>query len=236
LSDPTAVIWLHDYGALLAATWNLGAAEPLCATLGANGGCAMDPGDILALLVADGLAAALTWGQPTAAERAAWEAVAAEAWRIGSEHPWGGYAPATFMSAKSQVLYGISGQPFMRYALAQAAARTLVVSSAIGSDAALSLTWSDAASYTAYEVWRHTTPTFAAGRPPATLIADGGPPHCASSDGTVTCTDAEALGTSDVNYFYLVRGLTTLGVWAGSNEIGVFTFDLVPGASRAGWR
>jgi hypothetical protein len=119
ISDPALVSWLHEYGRLLASAWRLGTTRPLCATLGENGGCAMDEGEILSLLVADGLAAALEWGQPTEAERAAWEAVAGEAWQLGSEHPWGNYAPATFMTAKSQVLYGISGHWWMQYARAR---------------------------------------------------------------------------------------------------------------------
>jgi|GEM_PF-1563797 len=238
LSDPTAVTWLHDYGALLASAWEPGAADPLCITVGENGGCTMDSGDIDSLLFVDGLTAALQQGNPTPPERAAWEAIAAEAWRIGSEHPWGSYAPATFMSAKSQVLYGVSGQPFMRYALAQRSAAESALSalavSSHGRD--LSLTWPDEGLFTAYQVWRHSAPYFTAGSPPATLIADDQSLECTSNGGTVTCKDLAALGSPFINYFYVVRGHTTLGVWVESGEKGAFNFGLAPGTGLPGSR
>ncbi|MBK9093458.1 MAG: hypothetical protein IPM84_11930 [Anaerolineae bacterium] len=117
LQDAAAEAWLRDYADLFASAWNLGAAAPFCARLGANGGCDMDAAELAALPVADALAGALWQTNPTPAERARWQAVALAAWQGGASSPWGGYAAATFMTSKSQALYGIQGHEFMRYAI-----------------------------------------------------------------------------------------------------------------------
>ncbi|MBM4456476.1 MAG: hypothetical protein FJ011_01720 [Chloroflexi bacterium] len=93
------------------------------------------------------------------------------------------------------------------------------------------LSWQHQDRYTGYEVWRHTAPYFAAGGPPATLIASGLPPApgCTQNGDTITCTDAGAIGGGEASYYYVVRGLRPSGGRVSFNRTGKFDVALQPG-------
>jgi hypothetical protein len=93
----------------------------------------------------------------------------------------------------------------------------------------VTLTWQHNVLLTSYQVWRHTTPYFSPGDPAASLLASGLPPSgCAENGGAITCVAAGDVGSS-ARYFYVVRGITGDGVAVDSNQVGMFSFTLVPG-------
>jgi hypothetical protein len=110
------------------------------------------------------------------------------------------------------------------------AAPRLVSVNRQGSD--VTLTWQHDSRYTGYEVWRHIAPYFAAGGPPATMIASGSPlpaPNCAQNGAAITCTDPGVIGGSQGSYFYVVRGIRSSGARVSFNRMGGFTFSVQPG-------
>jgi hypothetical protein len=99
-----------------------------------------------------------------------------------------------------------------------------------GSD--VTLTWQHDGRYTGYEVWRHTEPYFAAGAPPATMIASGSPlptPNCTQNGAAITCRDPGVIGGGQGSYFYVVRGIRSSGTAVSFNRMGEFTFSVQPG-------
>jgi hypothetical protein len=92
------------------------------------------------------------------------------------------------------------------------------------------LTWQHAAQNASYQVWRSATPYFTPASDGAANIGDGATGNCSNAGGTITCTDAAALGDPNTNHFYLVRSLNAAGASADSNRVGEFDFALQPGS------
>jgi len=88
--------------------------------------------------------------------------------------------------------------------------------------ASTTLTWEHLASNRQYEVWRSTIPYLDPDEPDANLerLAVLDPPV---EGATMMYQDTAGL------YYYLVRSLNALGVYADSIRVGRFEFQLVPG-------
>jgi hypothetical protein len=77
---------------------------------------------------------------------------------------------------------------------------------------------------TRYEVWRSTNvPYFSPGSANTTKLADVTPP---STPGMMSFTNSSVLGNVDINYFYLVRSVSTAGKNSDSSQVGEFEFRL----------
>ncbi|MFQ5343873.1 MAG: hypothetical protein ACE5F6_20205, partial [Anaerolineae bacterium] len=83
--DATARDSLLRYAELQAGWWRLEDTEPTCYYFGENGGCTPQAQNYF---LADGLAWALIYDDGRA-DRALWEAVAADAWQKSEREPWG---------------------------------------------------------------------------------------------------------------------------------------------------
>ena len=74
-------------------------------------------------------------------------------------------------------------------------------------------------------MWRSLKPYFTPGDSDAEAPADV---TCVQVGDTMTCTDEDAVGNPDANYFYVVRATgPASGAFDDSNRVGVFTFSLV---------
>jgi hypothetical protein len=94
----------------------------------------------------------------------------------------------------------------------------------------VTLTWQHNLLLVSYQVWRATTPYFSPDDPAASLLASGLPPtpNCTGNGGTIACIVAGDVG-SGTSYFYVVRGITGVGLAVDSNQVGMFNFALTPG-------
>jgi hypothetical protein len=92
------------------------------------------------------------------------------------------------------------------------------------------LTWAHVGVNATYQAWRGITPYFTPTSVDTSIVGDGTTENCANNAGTVTCTNANAIGNPDTNYFYMVRAFNPEGASADSNRVGEFDFSLTPGS------
>lgn len=79
---------------------------------------------------------------------------------------------------------------------------------------------------TSYEVWRSTKAYFAleSGAPATIRLPDALPPF-----GSTVSTDDGGVLTGGISYYYLIRAVAGSAVSAPSNQVGTFSFGIVPG-------
>ena len=82
---------------------------------------------------------------------------------------------------------------------------------------------------TSYGVWRSTDPYFEPSDDGSEMRGEALPPDSGTQ---ASFEDAEALGTSETSYFYVILPISASGIpYLMSNRVGVFNFALAPGTS-----